>query len=239
MSTGLGKTKIANKTAEFDAPHQSRPSDSIEVVIIFDFDGTLADVVPIFIEIYNRLAPGFGLKNINQSEYENLRTKSIWQIVRWTGLKPWQFPRLLREGRRAFAKSKDKVTLFGGVPELIKKLHTQKIPIYILSSNSERSIRSIMKRYGLDDEVIVMKRPWFFGKAGNIDQLVARKKYDKSATWMVGDEVRDVKAGKKAGVKTISVSWGLQDEQILKKQNPDFLVSNVNDLTKILTSQNN
>lgn len=208
-------------------------------VIIFDFDGTLADVAPVFLEIYNELAPRFGLKNISQSDYESLRKKSIWQIMRWTGIKPWQFPKLLNEGRRSFAKSKDKVVLFEGVPELIKKLHKQKTSMYILSSNNERSIRSILKRYELDDEVVVMKRPWFFGKAGNIRQLIGRKKYNKSETWMVGDEVRDVKAGQKAGIKTISVSWGLQDEQILKKQNPNYLVSNVNDLVKILTSQNN
>ncbi len=208
-------------------------------VIIWDFDGTIADVVPVFLQIYNELAPSYGLKAVSDADYQYLREQSVWTVMRWIGIKPWQFPGLLKDGRRLFVKSAGQVNLFDGIAELIKELHSQGIKQYILSSNSERSIRSIMKRYGLDDEVVVMKRPWFFGKAGNIRQLVMRKKYNKSTTWMIGDEVRDAKAGHKAGIRTVSVSWGLQAEEILKKQNPDFLVGNVSQLSRILTSQNN
>ncbi len=209
------------------------------MTVIFDFDGTLADVIPVFKEIYHELSPRYGLRDVSDTDYRQLRKKTAWEVVRWTGLKPWNFPGLLKHGRKLFAESKDQVKLYDGIPELIKTLHKNGYKLYILSSNSESTIRSILNRYSLDDEVVVMKRPWFFGKAGSIKQLVMRKKYDKQTTWMVGDEVRDVRAGNKAGVQTISVTWGLQDGEILKKQNPNHLASKVSELSKILTSQNN
>ena len=209
------------------------------MTVIFDFDGTMADVIPVFKEIYHELSPRYGLRDVSDTDYRQLRKKTAWEVVRWTGLKPWNFPGLLKHGRKLFAESKDQVKLYDGIPELIKTLHKNGYKLYILSSNSESTIRSILNRYNLDDEVVVMKRPWFFGKAGSIKQLVMRKKYDKQTTWMVGDEVRDVRAGNKAGIQTISVTWGLQDGEILKKQDPNHLVSKVSELSKILMSQNN
>lgn len=205
-------------------------------VIIFDFDGTLADVVPHFREIYHKLAPKYKLRTISEVEYVELRKKSIWYVMRWTGLKPWQLPGLLNDGRKLFAKVKKEVELFDGVAEVIIELDKQGHKLYILSSNSEATIRSILRRYGLNDEFKVMKRPLFFAKFINIIQLVRVKKYDRKTTWMIGDEVRDVKAGKRAGVRTVSVTWGLQAREILKTKKPDYITDSVKELSKIFSS---
>ena len=47
-------------------------------VIVFDFDGTLADTYDAFIEIANSLSEEFGYKPVNEKEQEIVRIKIIF-----------------------------------------------------------------------------------------------------------------------------------------------------------------
>lgn len=202
-------------------------------VIIFDFDGTLADVLPAFKEIYQELAPKYGLKIIDDDDYLKLRQQPIWKIMWKIGLKPWRLEGLLKDGRRLFANKKAEVNLFDGIADLIKKLDHDGHKLYILSSNRERTIRLILERYDLNEEVVIMKRPSFFGKSSSIKKLIKHHNYKRSDVWMIGDEVRDLKGGKGAKVNTISVSWGLQGREILSRNNPDYLADKVKEIEDI------
>ena len=50
----------------------------------------------------------------------------------------------------------------------------------------------------------------------------------------VADEVRDIEAARKAGVKIICVSWGYNDKSSLEKNNPDALVDNTDQLFAVI-----
>lgn len=51
---------------------------------------------------------------------------------------------------------------------------------------------------------------------------------------VVGDSVADVRAGKKAGIKTVAVLSGIFSRQELEKENPDLIVESVKDLPNYL-----
>ena len=203
-------------------------------VVIFDFDGTIADAIPLFREVYSEIAENRGLPQMDEQTYLELRKGSIKDVVKWVGIRSWQLPFVANEGRKIFAKKSAQVKLFDGIPELIQRLYKDSWDIYVLSLNSEQTIKKVLKRHGISDFMIILRRPPILGKSSSIKKLVRKNKYQKSNVWMVGDELRDVEGGKKAGVKTISVSWGLQDKDALKAKNPDFLVDKVSELSKIL-----
>ena len=50
----------------------------------------------------------------------------------------------------------------------------------------------------------------------------------------VGDEVRDIKAAKKAGVKVASVTWGYNLESVLSSFHPDYIINRPEDLIKLV-----
>jgi phosphoglycolate phosphatase len=204
--------------------------------IIFDFDGTLADVMPVFKKIYSELAPKYGLRPIDDQKIKQLRSMPVWRVIFYVGLKPWRFGSLLRDGRLLFSKYKNEIELFDDMPRLVKQLHKNGNRLYILSSNSETTIRDILRRYDLDDEVKIMKRPKFFGKAGSISKLIAQNKFARKSTWMIGDEVRDVKAGNAARVNSVAVTWGLQSKQILMSKKPNHTMDSVSELAKLFNS---
>lgn len=51
--------------------------------------------------------------------------------------------------------------------------------------------------------------------------------------YYVADEVRDIDAAKSSGINSIAVSWGFNSEDVLKKEKPDYLISNPQELITI------
>lgn len=203
-------------------------------VVIFDFDGTLADVVPLMREIYDEFAAEHGYPELTEDIYQNLRKSTLKEVLKWVGVKPWQLPGFLRQGRILFAEKRDEVELFNGIAELVTTLHQAGCQIYILSSNSAETIHVILKRNKIDQYITILKRPSLFGKASSIKRLVRKKHYHKSDVWMIGDEVRDIEAANKAGVNCIGVAWGLQHEIALQKANPTHIAMKVGELKNLL-----
>ena len=52
-------------------------------------------------------------------------------------------------------------------------------------------------------------------------------------TAMVGDAVSDIRAGKEAGVRTVAVSWGFQDRELLLREAPDILIEDPEELLTV------
>jgi HAD superfamily hydrolase (TIGR01549 family) len=53
----------------------------------------------------------------------------------------------------------------------------------------------------------------------------------------VGDTVADVQEGKNAGVKTVAILSGTQDEQKIIDQRPDFIIRSLKELKEIIRSE--
>lgn len=238
-STAVTKPKMAKKPEEFSAPQKNSQADAVVRVVIFDFDGTLADVVPLMRKVYGDFAVRKGYPEMTEEIYETLRKGTLKDVLKWAGIKPWQLPGIMREGRSAFYKGSKQVMLFEGITDLLPQLKNQGIDLYILSSNSVDTIKEIMKRNNVDTFVTVLKRPALFGKSVSIKKLMKKNGYKKSEVWMVGDEVRDIEAANKAGVNSVAVAWGLQHEIALERSNPTFLARSVKELNKILLKEAN
>jgi HAD superfamily hydrolase (TIGR01549 family) len=204
-------------------------------VAIFDFDGTLADVADLLQELYNDEAKRRGWPKITRIEYKRLRRGTLKQAIAWVGVKPWQLPGLLRAGRKSFRAKSQSVKLFPGTIKLINQLESEGWKIYILSSNSSKTIKQILKRNKVDNRVHVLKRPTIFGKASSIKNLLRTRRYKKNNVFLIGDEVRDIEAAKKSGINSIAVTWGLQDASVLKSYKPQLLASTPKQIKSYLT----
>ena len=61
-------------------------------LVIFDFDGTLADSLPWFLQATNALAAHYHFTPIAAHEIETLRRATPRQVVRHLGVRWWQVP---------------------------------------------------------------------------------------------------------------------------------------------------
>lgn len=203
--------------------------------IVLDFDGTIADVEKIMLEIYRPMSEKYGWPKLTRKDYFRLKKGSPREIMRWADVKIWQLPGLLRHARTEYKKHVRDITLFAGMPEALAALAADN-DVYILSSNDEETVGEILKNNKLEAKVTILRGSPLFGKGKALKKLIKLHGYDPEKSWMVGDEIRDMEAGKKAGMRTIGVTWGFQSESGIKRAKPDFIAKKPANVADIILS---
>lgn len=204
--------------------------------IVLDFDGTIADTAPIIKSIYKNLSAKNGWTPLTEEAYANLRKGSLSDARKWSGIRFWQLPHVVRSAKKLVTLEAQNVAIFPGMVGLIRELDAdESVDLYVLSRNTQETITAVLERKNLSGELHVLTmRRLFGGKAATLKKLVKTHNYNRHNVWMVGDETRDIKAARKAGVKSIAVSWGIQDVSILKRYKPTKIVDTVDELRNSL-----
>ncbi len=176
-------------------------------LIIFDFDGTLADSFPFFLRTLNELAATHRFRRIEPTEVEGLRGRDARYLMRHVGLPAWRMPFVARDFIGRMARQIDRIELFAGVPELLAQLASQGVQVAIVSSNSADNVRRVLgpaaagvQHYACGAGV--------FGKARKFRQVLRRSGVAAAQTLCVGDEPRDVEAAHAVGATGGVVTWG-------------------------------
>lgn len=192
--------------------------------VVFDFDGTLADSLELVVGLYNDIAQKRGYGLLTPQGFAELRTLSIRQRRERLGVPFYRVPGLVVEVGRRYLQVAGSVSLYRGVPELLRALRAGGRQVAIVSTNREENIRAILERHGLSDLVgAVHCSSKLFGKARLLRKLMYRARLRPEQVVYVGDELRDVEASREAGVRVISVTWGVDGEQQLREAAPDAL----------------
>jgi phosphoglycolate phosphatase len=198
-------------------------------LIIFDFDGTLADSAPWFAGELNRVARRFRFREVEEREVELLRRMDTRSILRFLRVPSWKLPFIARHMRRRVAEDAASIPLFPGTPDLLHRLASRGVPLAISSSNSEANIRRIL---GGNSQHIRHYEcgASLFGKARRFRRLIRRTGLDPYSVLCVGDELRDIEAAREAGARSVAVSWGYAARDLLASGEPDLLIDAMDEL---------
>jgi phosphoglycolate phosphatase len=211
-------------------------SNDMNKAIIFDFDGTIANSFELFVKTLHQLLHKSEL--LSPEIIEDLRGKQIKEITAQLGIKPWQLPQFVVKGRRVISANYESVETFEGLPALIQELSMQGYELFILSTNGGVVIQRFLKKQNLDKYFRqIYADIGLTGKARSLTRLISRHRYSKSEALYIGDEIRDIEAAHKAGIKCISVSWGYSAPKSLEAHNPDYLVTIPGEILTILESE--
>lgn len=201
--------------------------------IILDFDGTIADTFETVVNIVMRWKfPG---KKVGPEEIERLRNMPMHKILEEYRIAPWRVPGMVIRGRFEMGRNIDQIKAVKGMEEAVKRLHESGNTLYIVSTNSRRNIRKFLRQvklYGCFKHIY--GNIGLLGKAKALSKVVKSNKLDLQKTYYVGDEVRDIHAAKKAGIKIIGVSWGFNSHAMLAAEQPYKLVDTTAQLLKFL-----
>ncbi|MFD2648814.1 HAD hydrolase-like protein [Devosia albogilva] len=202
-------------------------------MVICDFDGTLADSAPWFMQTLNQLADRHGFRKVSDQEIEMLRGKSNREIIRYLGVRFWQMPAIAREMRKRSAEAANSIRLFDGVPELLNSLKANGLRTAIVSSNGEDTVRRVLgNTASLVDHYACGAS--LFGKAAKFRSVGRQLRLKPGAILAVGDEGRDVEAAHQAGFASAAVTWGYATEDALRQCSPTFVVNTVAELAALL-----
>lgn len=205
-----------------------------DLVVIFDFDGTITQIMKSPENIINTLAREFGFKKIKAEEVEKLKEKKAQEVIKLLKVPLIKLPFILIRARSLLSKEMEKLKPFEGIKEVVDYLFNGNFEFGILTSNSKENVSKFLKKNEMDIFNFIFSEKSIFGKDKALLKLMKKRKLKSENIVFIGDETRDIEAAKKARIKTIAVSWGINKEELLKKHNPDYLARAPKDLIEIL-----
>ncbi|MBJ7295991.1 MAG: HAD-IA family hydrolase [Dolichospermum sp.] len=204
-------------------------------VIIFDFDGTIADTVDALVTIANRLALEFGYVPINSQELVLLRNLTAREIIKYSGVSLFKIPFMVIKVKGELKHKIPELTPIEGINAALIELHNQGYHLGIITSNSQENVNQFLKFHNLDYLFdFIYSGVTIFGKTTIINNVLRQKQFKPEVVIYVGDETRDVESAKKANIKVVAVSWGFNSSEALGKQNPDFLIHHPCELLAVI-----
>jgi phosphoglycolate phosphatase len=204
-------------------------------VIIFDFDGTIADTVDALVTIANRLALEFGYVPINSQELVLLRNLTAREIIKYSGVSLFKIPFMVKKVKGELKHKIPELTPIEGINAALIELHNQGYHLGIITSNSQENVNQFLKCHNLDYLFdFIYSGVTILGKTTIINNLLRQKQFKPEVVIYVGDETRDVESAKKANIKVVAVSWGFNSSEALGKQNPDFLIHHPRELLAVI-----
>lgn len=200
--------------------------------VVFDFDGTIANTLPLIYRTFNAvLEPRIG-KTITDAELRSHFGPPDQVILgRYVGEAAQQsaFDEYISLYER---DHNEYVYLFDGMVDLLRDLKQQGVRIGIMTGKSRVSANISLRELGIAEliEVLVagddvtMPKPHPEGVIAALAQL-GHPDHESGA--MIGDSAADIYAGRDSGVFTIGVTWGVPEHDDLIAAHPDVLCETV------------
>ncbi|MEG4278282.1 HAD-IA family hydrolase [Microcoleus sp. MON1_C1] len=205
-------------------------------VIIFDFDGTLADTIDILLSITNRLSVELGFKSATKEQIAQLSNLTSWQLLQYSGISIFKFPLLIRMLKAELRSEIPNIKLFPGIKEVLLALTKLGFQLGIITSNSRENVLASLETNGLQDTFTFIYSGSTFGKHKVINSWLKTEHINPQQVVYVGDEIRDIEAARKTGIKVIAVAWGFNSQEALAAHNPDFLIKRPQELIEIMNN---
>lgn len=222
-----------NALANLDASRQRMTPK----VIIFDFDGTIADTVDALVSIANRLALDFGYRHIHPEQLAFLKNLTSREIIKYSGVSLFKIPFLVKKVKGELKNKIPELKPIPGIKEALTELQNQGYKLGIITSNSKENVTQFLTINDLNHLFdFIYSGITIFGKTTIINNVLRQKQLKPQEVIYVGDETRDIEASKKANIQVIAVTWGFNSAEVLAKQNPDYLIERPSELLEVMNS---
>ncbi len=207
-------------------------------LIIFDLDGTLVDSKEGITKGVNFALREVGLKEKSTSEIASYIGTGVDDLISKSlgagNEQLFERTKSIFENYRLDAP--DRSFLYPGVKEILeyfknkrKAIVTNRKHAFALPTLKNLGISDYFEGiFGADD--VACRKP----SPCPLDSAMAKFNADKHKTMIVGDMDIDISAGKRAGIITCGVTYGIGKKEDILKAQPDFVLDNILELKNII-----
>lgn len=206
------------------------PPDGPVKVVLFDFDGTLADTFSDGLEILNDLSQQYGFRRLEGSDVERARDMTTRQVMKFLGVPSHKLPTIAQHGVAKLKERMPTVAPFPGIAEMVKELTDLGIRIGIITSNSEENVNQFLRNHEISGIEFVRSSSRLLGKARVIRKAMKEFNFRPEEAIFVGDETRDIEACRRVALRCIAVTWGYNSQRALEAQSPRSIIHSPTDL---------
>ncbi len=197
-------------------------------LIIFDYDGVLADTLDDLILFGQEACNKIGVKHlVTKDDLNNLEVMSFATYGRACEVPEQLVNEFVKICLNSFAEKASPPALFKGLSDVIRYLSVNH-RIAIVTTNSSQNVNAFLIQHGLDRFIHAV---YGVDSPGSKAQKILMARHQllensrQESVFMVGDSLSDVLAAKEASVISIAVTWGHQSLENLLRVHPDHVVS--------------
>lgn len=202
--------------------------------VLFDFDGTLADTYPLFMEGLHRYQQVLRYNLPASGVIDQWRDSNPVDVITALRLEKYKLPILAFLLRRFMKSAAGRIELFPDIPDTIRSTSREGVLTGVVSSNSRALVQRVLQRHGTREFHCYACGVSLYGKANHIRRIMRRENLPPRSVLYVGDEVRDIESAHKAGAVAAAVTWGFNSPQALRNAQPDYLFDTPKQLTGLL-----
>ncbi|MFA6081505.1 MAG: HAD-IA family hydrolase [Patescibacteria group bacterium] len=208
--------------------------------IIFDFDGTIADTLPFSFQKFLEIAHMLHLDDLSERQIiKEIRSKSYQELLKGSFNRAWlKLPyviKMIKDMQIELEKEMNNIKFFPGVKKFLYELKDRGYKLAIISSNRVENINKFIEFNKLNIFDFIHGKTDLFGKAGYLKKFLKDYRLKKNEVIYIGDEIRDVEACKKVGIKIIGVSWGMHTADALEKAKVNYIIKKPSEFFKIIS----
>ena len=212
-----------------DAPSPPLAAAMRYSLVIFDFDGTLADSFTFFVKAQHALAQRHGFNAIAEDRVDEMRRLGTRELLQEIGFPKWKLPIVAADFVRTM-RDAPPMPLFPGIPDMLHHLRDGNVRLAILTSNSTDNVRRALGSELMDTLELVDGGVHMLGKHRRIARMLKQARVDASQAIYVGDHVSDGEAALRAGVAFGAVGWGYAHASALRAAGAQHLFDSVDEL---------
>jgi phosphoglycolate phosphatase len=202
-------------------------------LLLFDFDGTVADTFQCGLEILNSMAGEFRFRPLEEADLPRARDMRTRELIKFLGIPATRLPKISQRGKEELNLRMDSIQPFHGMVDILRSLHAGGFRLGILTSNSEDNVAVFLKKFGIEIFDFVCTSSKLTGKARVIRKILKDHKLKPRQVLLVGDEVRDIEAAQETGIHMAAVTWGYNSRKSICELNPDHLIETPEELREL------
>ena len=211
-------------------------------LVIFDFDGTLADTKENIILTFQMTMKELGVEIKSRQECAatiGLTLEDAFKVL-YPGMAAEKYI-LLRDTYRRIFKENRKILVPGLFPEVMETLEELRRRGYLMSIASSRlspSLHSFLEdmkiahlfEYAVGGDNVEHPKP----APDAVLQILRHYNLSAEEAFVVGDMPFDINMAINAGVKSCGVTWGNADAAQLKESGANYVIDKMSQLLEIL-----
>ncbi|KPL92001.1 HAD-IA family hydrolase [Herpetosiphon geysericola] len=199
-------------------------------LILFDFDGTLADSIPWLVKAINGVAEKYKFRQLTLKEFTELRGRSPHEVMKYMQVAWWKVPLIARHMRQLAAQNIRQIQLFEGMDIILAQLSAADVRLGVVSSNSEENVRHVLGDALANVVEFYECSVPILRKRARFERIVRKANLEREKILCVGDEIRDAEAAKQAQLAFGAVGWGMSRIQDFAPYAPREVFFQVSDI---------
>lgn len=205
--------------------------------LLFDLDGTLIDTNELIIQSFQHTLEKYYPETYTREDILKFIGPPLYDT--FVAMDEQLVDEMIHTYRTHNHEMHDKlVKEYDGVYETIKTLHEKGFKLGIVTTKMRVSVNMGLKLTKLDQffDVVITLDDVKNAKPDPEPVLLALKKLNAKPeeAIMIGDNHHDILAGKNAGTRSAGVAWTIKGVEHLQQYNPDYMLTHISDLLKIV-----